>query len=137
MPFGACGGGNDFVAVTQGDNMTKANTSKLNTNDPCASATRATSAGELSSLRLKETPAKIAAQKTAAKPKPGKIDKIVAMMRRPKGTSINDLAKATAWQAHSVRGAISGMLRKKQGFNVVSEKSGEIRFYRIVDKAAG
>jgi len=46
------------------------------------------------------------------------------------------LTKATAWQAHSVRGAISGTIRKKQGLNVVSEKSGDVRLYRIVDKAA-
>jgi hypothetical protein len=69
--------------------------------------------------------------------KPHKIDKIIAMMRRPKGASINDLTKVIAWQAHSVRGAISGTLRKKQGLNVVSEKSGEVRLYRIADKAVG
>jgi len=73
----------------------------------------------------------------AAAPKRGKIDKIIAMMRRSKGATINDLTKATAWQAHSVRGAISGTLRKKQGLNVVSEKSGDVRLYRITDKAVG
>jgi hypothetical protein len=59
------------------------------------------------------------------------------MMGRPNGATIKDLTKATAWQAHSVRGAISGMLRKKLGLNVISEKSGEVRLYRIADKAAG
>ena len=75
--------------------------------------------------------------KTATVAKPGKIDKIIAMMRRPKGASINELTKATAWQAHSVRGAISGTLRKKQGLNVVSGKSGDVRLYRIADKVVG
>ena len=49
--------------------------------------------------------AKASAPKIVAASKPGKIDKIVVMMRRPTGASINDLTKATAWQAHSVRGA--------------------------------
>ena len=75
--------------------------------------------------------------KTLAAPKLGKIDKIIAMMRRPKGATLKDLTKATAWQAHSVRGAISGTLRKKQRLNVISEKSGDVRLYRIADKAVG
>jgi Protein of unknown function (DUF3489) len=33
---------------------------------------------------------------------------MVTMLRRPKGATIEDLCKATGWQAHSVRGAISG-----------------------------
>ena len=80
---------------------------------------------------------KASAPKIVAASKPGKIDKIIAMMRRLKGATINDLTKATAWQAHSVRGAISGTLRKKQGLNVVSEKSGDVRLYRIADVAVG
>lgn len=117
--------------------MTKAKTSNLKTNDPRASKTLTAPAGQLSLVRPTKISAKEAAPKTAAKPKAGKIDKIIALMRRPKGASINDLTKATSWQAHSVRGAISGTLRKKQGLNVVSEKSGDIRFYRIADKAVG
>lgn len=117
--------------------MTKAKTSKLKANDPRTFTTPPALAGELSLVRTTKTSAKAAAPKTAAKPKLGKINKIITLMRRSKGASINDLTKATAWQAHSVRGAISGTLRKKQGLNVVSEKSGDIRFYRIADKAAG
>jgi hypothetical protein len=41
------------------------------------------------------------------------------------------LAKATGWQVHSVRGAISGTLKKKLGLAVASEKTGTIRLYRI------
>jgi hypothetical protein len=74
---------------------------------------------------------------TQAAPKPRKIDKIIAMMRRPKGATISDLTKVTTWQAHSVRGAISGTIRKKQGLNVVSKKSGDVRLYRIAEKANG
>ena len=110
--------------------MTKAKASKLKAKDQPASTAPA------SKLPLVKSTAKASALKIVAASKPGKIDKIIAMMRRPKGATISDLTKATAWQAHSVRGAISGTLRKKQGLNIVSEKSGDIRLYRIADKAA-
>ena len=116
--------------------MTKARTSKVKANDPPASATLNAAASKLSLVKSTKILPKVAAPKTATAPKLGKIDKIIAMMRRPKGATINDLTKATAWQAHSVRGAISGTLRKKQGLNVVSENSGDVRLYRIAEKAA-
>ncbi len=48
------------------------------------------------------------------------------------GASIADLMKATGWQAHSVRGAISGNLKKKLGLGIISEKvEGRGRVYRI------
>jgi hypothetical protein len=67
----------------------------------------------------------------------GKIATIVGHLRRAKGASIDELMTATGWQAHSVRGAISGSIRKKQGLRVTSEKNGPVRLYRIVGKAAG
>lgn len=45
--------------------------------------------------------------------------------------------QATGWQAHSVRGAMSGSIGKKLGLNVISEKSGTVRLYRIIDQPAG
>lgn len=116
--------------------MTKAKASKLKAKNRPASTAPTVPASKLSLVKSTKVIAKEAGPKTATAPKPGKIDKIIAMMRRPKGATINDLTKATAWQAHSVRGAISGTLRKKQGLNVVSEKSGDVRLYRIADKAA-
>jgi hypothetical protein len=117
--------------------MTKAKASKLKANDQPASRTRQTPASKLSLVKSTKVIARETAPKTATAPKLGKIDKIIAMMRRPKGATIDDLTKATAWQAHSVRGAISGTLRKKQGLNVISEKSGDVRLYRIADVAVG
>jgi hypothetical protein len=61
----------------------------------------------------------------------GKLGKVVALLRRPKGATIADLTKATQWQAHSVRGAISGTIKKKLKLTVLSEKAGEVRTYRI------
>ena len=56
------------------------------------------------------------------------------MLSHPKGVTIADLEKAIGWQAHSIRGAISGGLKKKLGLNVTSEKvEGRGRVYRIQD----
>jgi hypothetical protein len=111
-----------FSAATQGDAMTNAKASKLNKRDQLASKSQSAA-----DRRPSDKSTRTSKLKTVVAPKPAKIDKIIALMRRPKGASINELTKATAWQAHSVRGAISGALRKKQGLNVVSEKSGDIR----------
>ncbi len=113
--------------------MTKASTSKHKSNDRPAATTPPTATRQ----RPSDKSMKASKAKELAAPKLGKIGKIIALMRRPKGASISDLTKATAWQAHSVRGAISGTLRKKQGLNVVSEKSGDGRLYRITDKVVG
>jgi Protein of unknown function (DUF3489) len=74
-------------------------------------------------------------QKSRAKAQPaapsGKLGKVIALLKRPKGATIADLVKATDWQAHSVRGAISGAIKKKLKLTVVSEKTGDVRTYRI------
>ncbi len=113
--------------------MSKSKNFRARANDPLVNASPAARASKLSLVKL----AKVSKPKAVSASKPGKIDKIIAMMLRPKGASINELIKATAWQAHSVRGAISGTLRKKQGLKVISEKSGDVRLYRIADKAVG
>lgn len=60
-----------------------------------------------------------------------KIDTVITMLRAKGGASIDQVIKATGWQAHSVRGAISGHLKKKLGLNVLSEKIDGTRLYRI------
>ncbi len=67
---------------------------------------------------------------TAASPKT-KIDALVALMRRPKGATLEDLMRASGWQAHSVRGAISGAIKKKLKLAVSSTRDGDTRLYRI------
>jgi lambda repressor-like predicted transcriptional regulator len=63
---------------------------------------------------------------------PTKLDQIVAMLSRPEGASLAELATATGWQAHSVRGALAGALKRK-GHIILSEKIDGARRYRIGD----
>ena len=59
---------------------------------------------------------------------------LIAMLRRAKGATIDEIVKALEWQPHTVRGAIAGALKKKLGLTIVSEKSEPRgRVYRIAD----
>jgi Protein of unknown function (DUF3489) len=58
--------------------------------------------------------------------------KILALLRRPGGASLKQLQKATGWQAHSVRGFLSGALKKTMGLPVDSvQKSDGTRSYVV------
>jgi len=59
--------------------------------------------------------------------------KMIELLKRTEGASLDELIKATGWQKHTIRGAMAGALKKKLGLNVVSEKTdGHERKYRIV-----
>jgi hypothetical protein len=62
-----------------------------------------------------------------------KAEKVLDLMRRKEGATLAEIAKATDWQNHSIRGFVSGHVIKKMGLKVESTKSeaGE-RTYRIV-----
>ena len=66
----------------------------------------------------------------------GKLGALVTLLRAPEGTTIDAMMAATGWQAHSVRGAMSGGLKRKLGFAIDSEKAPAGRIYRIVQDAA-
>lgn len=65
--------------------------------------------------------------------RPGtKLAAIIDAMRNPDGATIAHMMASTDWQAHTVRGAISGMVRKRLGYEVVTERGeGGQRTYRI------
>jgi len=95
-------------------------------------------AKDLMMSRKKSVPVETAAttaaarkQASAAKPKT-KLARLEMLLRRPDGATIEQISKSLDWQAHSVRGAMSGALKKKQGLTIASEKAdGGRRVYRI------
>jgi predicted ArsR family transcriptional regulator len=59
---------------------------------------------------------------------------MIELLKRPKGATVEQIAAATGWQHHTVRGAIAGALKKKLGLAVESEKiESRGRVYKIVD----
>ncbi len=54
-----------------------------------------------------------------------KTEPILRLMKRPGGASLKEIMEATDWQAHSVRGFISGTLGKKMSLTVVSTKNSD------------
>ena len=57
---------------------------------------------------------------------------VIAMLRRPEGSTVRQICEATGWQAHTVRGTFAGAFKKKLGLAIVSDKpQGGERVYRI------
>jgi len=89
--------------------------------------------------KQKKTATKIAGGTKTAKKKPGtatagttKLARLEALLRRPEGATLDQISTSIGWQAHSVRGAMSGTLKKKQGLTITSDKAEDgRRIYRI------
>ena len=72
-------------------------------------------------------------EKAPRKPRTNtKQAQMIAMLRRTKGATIEEMATELGWQHHTVRGAMAGALKKKLGLDITSEKvEGRGRVYRI------
>jgi len=83
-------------------------------------------------VAMGEHAAKSAAPKPSIQRVGTKQAQVIAMLQRPEGATIAEIVAATAWQAHSARGVISGVLKKKLGLVVGSTKEdGRGSVYRI------
>lgn len=72
----------------------------------------------------------------AEKPVATKAAKIAALLQRNTGVTLAELVKTTGWQAHSIRGFMSGTLKRKQGIKVRgAQEEGKPRRY-LIDRAA-
>ena len=71
----------------------------------------------------------------AGAPDGTKTERIIALLNRPSGATLNEIMAETGWQAHSVRGFISGQLSTRLGFGIKSFKRAGERVYRIHSKS--
>lgn len=80
--------------------------------------------------------AELPAEPVVRSPATGKLGDMVALMCRPEGASMADLMTVTGWQAHSVRGALAGSLKRARGYVINSDKVDGVRIYTIASDTA-
>ena len=84
-------------------------------------------------VRKSETQSKVRSSITAGHAE-SKQARLITMLRASSGATVAAMMAATEWQQHSVRGFLAGVIRKKLGLDLVSEKGDDGRVYRIKDR---
>ncbi|MBF0590238.1 MAG: DUF3489 domain-containing protein [Magnetococcales bacterium] len=95
-------------------------------------------------LKKKETDPKPTTEPKSKKPKQKKQTKqarVIEMLKRPQGATLEQIVQETAWQNHTVRGFLSGTIKKRLGLNLTSQRTnkdeagdqGAFSTYRIAE----
>jgi hypothetical protein len=87
-------------------------------------------------LPTKPAKAVVAALRVKDRASPSKQEAVLALLQRPKGATLPEITEATGWQPHSVRGFLSGVVKKKLKLKVESRKDGGDRTYHIKARAS-
>lgn len=70
-----------------------------------------------------------ASEKAPFPPRETKIGKVIALLQRDEGTTLDEIVQATGWQPHSARAALTGL--KKKGHVIEKDKRDDRTCYRI------
>lgn len=76
---------------------------------------------------------KTATAKAAAKPHETKIGKVIALLKRKDGATLEEMIEATGWLPHTTRAALTGL--KNKGHTIERDKRGDKTCYRITKSA--
>jgi Protein of unknown function (DUF3489) len=120
--------GSDTASAEADTGATLADTSLHAVEGP-AHRTGADGAATPAKSKARAKPAKRGKAAPAEKPSPRAGTKqalMIEMLERPEGATVEQIAAATGWQHHTIRGAISGALKKKLGLTVEATRTREV-----------
>ncbi len=99
---------------------------------PAAAPAQATRRGTAKQADPQPRPSEVAPTPVSVPPKASKQARIIDLLRRPEGATITQLMAETGWLSHSVRGVLSGVLKRKLGLAVENRVEPERgRVYRV------
>jgi Protein of unknown function (DUF3489) len=93
--------------------------------------TRSRASAKARSGTKSQSKAKRAKPAVQNKARGSKQEAVLALLNRPSGTTVTAIMEATGWQAHTVRGFLAAVVRKKLGLTLESEKTDGERIYRV------
>jgi hypothetical protein len=115
------------TGATSADPGAQATDAATSTTGDDAAASPAKRRAKAKAAKAKSTKPKKAAPTDKPTPRAGtKQAQMIEMLKRPEGATVEQIAAATGWQHHTIRGAISGALKKKLGLTVEATRTREV-----------